>query len=46
MSDIQEENGIQYQFCVYEKMREIKPLTSGKALWETEAPNIISTDTE
>lgn len=46
MSDMQEENGIQYQFCVYEKMREIKPLTSWKALWETEAPSIISTDTE
>ena len=44
MSDRQEENGIQFQFCVYEKVREIKPLTNGKTLWEENASIILNVE--
>lgn len=38
----QEENGISFKFLVYQKHHNKKSLTSGKTLWETEAPSVAN----
>ena len=40
ISEKQQESGIPYQFLVYKKEHDLKPLTNGKTLWETKSPNI------